>query len=87
LTGGHDDASVMQGSSHDPTKHRSGTPPKVGQSLSVMQAVATHTSNAGTHVASSGQVSFDAHSGVQNPFPFASVAQCWPVPSALGEQS
>jgi hypothetical protein len=87
LIDGQDDASPVQGILHDPAKQSSATPPKVGQSLSAMQAVGVHTSNQGTHVASSGQAVLDEHSGVQNRFPFASAAQCCSVPSALVEQS
>jgi hypothetical protein len=86
LSNGHD-ASLVHASLHDPVKHCSGVPPKVGQSLFALQGVAEHTSNAATHVASSGQLTLDVHSVAQNPFPLASAAQCCSVPSAAREQS
>jgi hypothetical protein len=86
LIDGHDEASSVQAILHAPAKQTSATPPKVGQSLSAMQAVGVHTSNSAIHVASSGQAALDEHSGVQNPLP-PSCAQCCSVPSALGEQS
>ena len=76
-------ASLAQGNRQAPAMHVSGT----GQETLGEHAIWPQTPHCSVHVASSGQFVFEAHWGVQNPWPPVSCVQCCGVPSADGEQS